>query len=98
MLVTADLFEIVAEQGCCGTKILTVTRKKVLAMLISVSNGGFDRKIGTFWGGGGYCGTVLVPTKCLPVNARQTHRTQRQEKVSPNAKKACVYGTSVNIG
>ena len=41
---------------------------------------------------------LVVPTKCLPVNAHQTHRRLRQEKVSPNAKNPCVYGTSVNIG
>jgi hypothetical protein len=42
-------------------------------------------------------GVLIAPTKCLEVNARQTHRVLRQAKVSPSAKKACVYGPSGNI-
>lgn len=60
-------------------------------------NGGFGREMGTIWGGGDCHDAVLVPTKCLPVNAAQTHETQRQEKVSPSAKNPCVYATSVAI-
>jgi hypothetical protein len=54
-------------------------------------------RIGGFAGVGPCVWVLVAPIKCLSVNARQTHRVQRQEKVSPSAKKACVYGTSVNI-
>ena len=60
-------------------------------------NGGFTGELGAIGCWWRLPDSVLVPTKCLPVNARQTHRVQRQEKVSPNAKKAYVYGTSWNI-
>ena len=61
-------------------------------------NGGFTGGFGTIGCWWRLSDAVLVPTKCLPVNAAQTHRMLRHKKVSPNAKKACVYGTSVNIG
>jgi len=58
----------------------------------------FAREMGTFGCWWRVSDAVVVPTNCLPVNAHQTHRVLRQEKVSPNAKNPCVYGTSVNIG
>ena len=61
-------------------------------------NGRCARELGTMWCWWRLLDALVVPTKCLPVNARQTHRMLRHKKVSPNAKKACVYGTSVNIG
>jgi len=33
-------------------------------------------------------GVLIAPTKCLPVNARQTHRMLRQENVLSGVKKA----------
>jgi hypothetical protein len=76
---------------CCVNGVQPVTRKISLKCIFSrvlVSLKLLDR---VFW-------AVVLPTKCLPVNAHQTPVTQHQEKLSPNAKKANVYGTSVNIG
>ena len=67
-------------------------------MRVFDENGQIPREVGTVRRSGRYCGAAPVPTKCLPVNAAQTHETQRQEKVSPDAKNPRVYGTSVNIG
>ena len=67
-------------------------------MLILGRNGRFERKMGTFWGSGRYYEGLKLPNSCPTVYEAQTPVTQHQEKLSPNAKKANVYGTSVNIG
>ena len=75
---------------CCVNGSLPVTRKMS-------PKGGFLRTMGGLTGVNGGFWALVVPTKCLPVNARQTHRMLRQEKDSPSAKRARFQGTSVNI-
>ena len=76
---------------CCVNGAQPVTRKMSLRCTFFRVSGCLKALDRGFW-------ALVVPTNCLPVNAAQTHRTQRQEKVSPSAKNPCVYGTSVNIG
>ena len=53
---------------------------------------------GLFAGGGPCVWGAKMPNRCPTRHCAQTPVTLRQGKVSPNAKKANVYGTSVNIG
>jgi hypothetical protein len=87
---TVSLREFCIYRGLLGQRMISRYNKKL-------PKGGFLRSKGGLVVVDRVFGALIVPTKCLPVNARQTHRMLRQEKVSPNAKNPCVYGTSVNI-
>ena len=87
----ASLGEFCIHRGLLGQRMISRYKEKLPKGRFLRSKGGLAGVDGGFW-------VLIAPTKCLPVNARQTHRMLRQDKVSPNAKIPCVYGTSVNIG
>jgi hypothetical protein len=85
-----SLGEFYIHRGLLGQRMISRYKEKL-------PKGGFLGSMGGLTVVDRVFGALIAPTKCLPVNARQTHRMLRHKNVSPNAKKACVYGTSVNI-
>jgi hypothetical protein len=75
----------------CVNGVLPVTRKMSLRCT-------FSRVLGSLKALDRMFGALKLPNSCPTSHCAQTPVTLRQEKVSPNAKKANVYGTSVNIG
>jgi len=84
--------------GCNGNRNLPVTRKSLQEMWIWGGNRIFAREMDTFGCWVRLSDAVEMPNSCPTIHCVQTPVTQRQEKVSPSAKKPNVYGTSVNIG
>jgi hypothetical protein len=87
----ASLWEFCIHRGLLGQRMIFRYKEKL-------PRGGFLRSMGGLKVVDRVFGVLIAPTKCLPVNARQTHRMLRHKKGSPNAKIPCFYGISVNIG
>ena len=76
---------------CCVNGVQPVTRKMSLRCTFSRVLGSLKVLDRVFW-------ALKLPNSCPTSHCAQTPVTQHQENDSPNAKKANVYGTSVNIG